>query len=227
MQWTSLINLPIRSEPSFKRYASLIQSAQSKPRKRGSVYLERHHCWPKSHGGTNDSWNLVYLTAREHFLAHWLLWKALRTRFMANAFNNMTFLTGDVGNVSRQFRITSRAFESARIAASVNSKELWKSQEMRDRQRAVALSMGLGQGPRTARQLAQAREQAKVLHSDPDIQAKKSESISKLVWINKGGSNKRVNKGSLSQFTSDGWVVGRHLSESSKAAMTRGLLQNV
>ena len=37
--------------------------------------LEKHHILPKSLGGTNDKNNLVYLTVREHFVAHLLLTK--------------------------------------------------------------------------------------------------------------------------------------------------------
>ena len=39
---------------------------------RGKVdgYKEVHHIKPKSMGGTDDYWNLVQLTAREHFIAH-------------------------------------------------------------------------------------------------------------------------------------------------------------
>lgn len=36
---------------------------------------ERHHIIPKSLGGANDELNIVCLTYREHFLAHWLLAK--------------------------------------------------------------------------------------------------------------------------------------------------------
>lgn len=36
-------------------------------------YKERHHIIPKCMGGDNSKENLVYLTAREHFLVHWLL----------------------------------------------------------------------------------------------------------------------------------------------------------
>lgn len=36
-------------------------------------YKERHHIIPKCMGGTNDKENLVLLTAREHFICHWLL----------------------------------------------------------------------------------------------------------------------------------------------------------
>jgi len=38
-------------------------------------YNERHHIIPKSLGGTDDKKNLVMLSAREHFLCHYLLTK--------------------------------------------------------------------------------------------------------------------------------------------------------
>jgi hypothetical protein len=38
-------------------------------------HSERHHVFPKSLGGSNGRDNLIKLTAREHFLVHWLLIK--------------------------------------------------------------------------------------------------------------------------------------------------------
>ena len=38
-------------------------------------YSELHHIIPQSMGGSNDKDNLVELTAREHFICHWLLVK--------------------------------------------------------------------------------------------------------------------------------------------------------
>lgn len=38
-------------------------------------YSERHHIVPKSLGGSDKKENLVPLTAREHFICHWLLTK--------------------------------------------------------------------------------------------------------------------------------------------------------
>lgn len=38
-------------------------------------YTETHHVIPQSLGGSNDKDNLVELTAREHFICHWLLIK--------------------------------------------------------------------------------------------------------------------------------------------------------
>lgn len=40
-----------------------------------ACYTERHHIVPKSLGGPDDLPNLVTLTYREHFIAHWLLTK--------------------------------------------------------------------------------------------------------------------------------------------------------
>jgi hypothetical protein len=40
---------------------------------RKETYFERHHIVPRCMNGTNDKSNLVNLTAREHFLCHWLL----------------------------------------------------------------------------------------------------------------------------------------------------------
>ena len=47
------------------------------------TYSESHHIIPKRLGGSNDSNNLVTLTAREHFICHWLLTKmtASKDRF--------------------------------------------------------------------------------------------------------------------------------------------------
>jgi hypothetical protein len=39
------------------------------------IYREVHHIVPKSLGGSNSKDNLVALTAREHFVCHWLLTK--------------------------------------------------------------------------------------------------------------------------------------------------------
>lgn len=57
-------------------YNSVIQNAKSQKRlKHSGVYFEKHHILPRSLGGDNSKDNTVLLTAREHFLAHWLLWK--------------------------------------------------------------------------------------------------------------------------------------------------------
>lgn len=49
-------------------------------------YTERHHIVPRCMDGTNDPSNIVTLTAREHFLCHWLLTKIYpKNRLLAHA----------------------------------------------------------------------------------------------------------------------------------------------
>ena len=50
-------------------------------------YTEKHHILPVCMGGSNAKGNLVRLTSREHFIAHWLLYKIHETPAMARAWN--------------------------------------------------------------------------------------------------------------------------------------------
>lgn len=58
-------------------YNAIIENAKEQDRKktRNGTYYERHHILPKSLGGDDSEENLVLLTAREHYLAHYLLTK--------------------------------------------------------------------------------------------------------------------------------------------------------
>jgi len=85
--------------------------------KKNGNYFEGHHIIPKSKGGSGNSNrpknnpNIVLLTAREHFLAHWLLWNIYRDRQTALAFHKM------ISTNNKQKRIiSSRAYEEARLA---------------------------------------------------------------------------------------------------------------
>lgn len=82
-----------------------------------SMYYEQHHIIPVSIGGTNEESNLIKLTAREHFLAHWLLWRIHRNRQMAYAFWRMC-----TGNKQYRYNnISSRMYHEARKSFSGNN----------------------------------------------------------------------------------------------------------
>jgi hypothetical protein len=53
-------------------YYSIIEKAKTRIL---TEYFEEHHIIPKSLGGNNSKENKVLLTAREHFICHWLLWR--------------------------------------------------------------------------------------------------------------------------------------------------------
>lgn len=55
-------------------YYNIINNAKSRTLS-CDVYTEKHHIIPNSLGGDNSKDNLIVLTAREHFICHWLLTK--------------------------------------------------------------------------------------------------------------------------------------------------------
>jgi len=58
-------------------YEELITKSKHRTISEG-VYTEDHHVIPKCTGGSDDECNLVTLTAREHFIAHMLLYKIFK-----------------------------------------------------------------------------------------------------------------------------------------------------
>lgn len=61
-------------------YYNIVNAAQNRSI---NGYVEKHHIIPKSLGGSNKKINIVSLTAREHFICHWLLTKMTHGIFSA------------------------------------------------------------------------------------------------------------------------------------------------
>ena len=100
-----------------KIYTSIISNAQSRDKLDG--YTERHHIIPKSLGGSDDNNNIIDLTAREHFLAHYCLWKFTTGEAqykMAHAFSFMR------AGMSKYRYINSRLYSSLRCNLKHTSK---------------------------------------------------------------------------------------------------------
>lgn len=75
-----------------RAYFGLMLKASARDTVEG--YTELHHWYPKSiyPEYAKDEWNLVRLTAREHFVAHWLLHKMLPNSYeMGFAFSKMRY----------------------------------------------------------------------------------------------------------------------------------------
>ena len=91
-------------------YDTIIQNAKS--RNKLNCYMEKHHIIPKSEGGINKIDNLVYLTPKEHFIVHKLLYK-----IQPENYNRMlSFLM-----MSNRFSIKwGNLYEEARINFSKN-----------------------------------------------------------------------------------------------------------
>lgn len=104
----------------LKAYIHLIKRAKQRLSNGQQVY-ENHHIFPKSIFGDNGM--TVYLSLREHYIAHKLLWKLFRKRYgaedertrkMAMAFHIMVYGKGDTNRPLKYDN--SYLYESARIA---------------------------------------------------------------------------------------------------------------
>jgi len=96
------------------RYDKFIEKIKSLGQRTFTGYTEVHHIQPKCLKGTDSKKNLIRLTLREHFLAHWLLWKSYPNYLpIASAFLQMNHKNSK-GNKGFQGRITSRTYETLR-----------------------------------------------------------------------------------------------------------------
>lgn len=96
-----------------------------------STYTEKHHIIPKSLGGSNDITNIVILTAKEHFIVHWLLTKMcindINARKMKYAMRSMSW------NKTGNRIISSWQFELSRKKVSEAAKNRIVSETTRER----------------------------------------------------------------------------------------------
>lgn len=96
-------------------YDKLCLSRKSLKRDRSQGYFEEHHIVPKWLGGSNKECNLVMLTAREHYLSHYLLFMHYRDRSSSAAFHIMN------NSCNMKYR-DSRKYEEVRTWQSENLK---------------------------------------------------------------------------------------------------------
>ena len=112
-----MIDWPVKITESkySKWYENLIAKAKNRSKPEG--YTERHHIIPRCLGGSNNTNNLVDFTAREHYIAHLLLWK---TEFSKIHHNKMTMalhiMVNGSGNAKqdRSYLVPARLYEAHR-----------------------------------------------------------------------------------------------------------------
>lgn len=99
-----------------KIYDQLINRAKTRVLPEGT-YSEKHHIKPRCLGGNNSNFNLVALTAREHYVAHKLLVEIYPdNRKLFHAYWAMaTFTKG-----GRTYKVSSREMERLKIEYSKN-----------------------------------------------------------------------------------------------------------
>lgn len=106
-----------------KWYFNIVASASNRQVK---GYTETHHIIPKCLGGSNDPENLVVLTAREHFICHWLLTKMVDSKKekyqLWNAFSCMLYRKTSSQD---RYKVNSKIFQNIKQAGSKIKSERW------------------------------------------------------------------------------------------------------
>jgi hypothetical protein len=91
-------------------YNQIVANAQTRDT---DGYTERHHIQPRSLGGADTPDNLVELTAREHFVCHWLLTKMTSGEDRHKMINALRMMRAEKHGQQRYATaITGRVYES-------------------------------------------------------------------------------------------------------------------
>lgn len=113
-------------------------------------YTERHHIKPRSLDGSDDSSNLVELTAREHFICHWLLTKMTTGEDRAKMIYALNGMKRSNQFAQRyETKITARVYENLKKkfaaihSANMKGREPWNrgvpiTDEQREKNRKAA-----------------------------------------------------------------------------------------
>jgi len=196
----------IENMQHFNRYVTFIMTRKMHDE---DVYTEKHHVFPRSLCNfvyVNDYSNLIRLTAREHFIAHMLLWKALGGG-MTNAFMRLAncgkYTDKGITLNAKQYAVLRENFatyssklnkgrkrpESAIIATALKNTGKHRTEELKQRMS----SINKGQK-----------------HSATQDQ-RQSEFIKGRIWVKKGTTSKQVTKEEVNVYLADGYKLGRYL----------------
>jgi len=114
------------------KYSKLYYKITSNAKQRITEgYTELHHIIPQSMGGSNDKENLVELTAREHFICHWLLVKMTEGDDRSKMLYALKGMKAENKHQHRyQTKITARVYETYRIEHSINHSKVMKAKNL-------------------------------------------------------------------------------------------------
>lgn len=198
-----------------KHYIALIESRKSRSI---TGYTEKHHIVPKSLGGTNDKDNLVRLTAREHYIAHLLLVKAVQDPKhkikMGLALHKL--IHGNNATYVKSARMYQLIKEIHSESASGRTKQIWDSipAEVRTTMRSGKNNPMYGK-PKSEYNLKRTSEANKgktprlgIKHTDDSIE-KMKKNRANLNLNYKWYHNIDTKQEKLLSQPTDGWIKGR------------------
>jgi len=136
-------------------------------------YTELHHIIPQSMGGSNDKDNLVELTAREHFICHWLLIKMTEGKDRSKMLYALNGMKAENRYQQRyNTKITARVYETYRIEHAENHSNTMKGRPAKNKGRSMSEEQ---------KQLL--REKAKANHASGKVYSEESQKkrLSKMI----------------------------------------------
>ena len=113
---------------SENKYTKLYYKITSNAKQRITEgYTEHHHIIPESMGGTTTAENMVHLTAREHFICHWLLVKMTEGKDRSDMLYALNGMRAENKHQKRyNTKITARVYEKYRIEFAENHSKRMK-----------------------------------------------------------------------------------------------------
>jgi hypothetical protein len=156
------------------KYSKLYYKITSNAKQRITEgYTELHHIIPQSMGGSNDKENLVELTAREHFICHWLLIKMTEGEARGKMLYALHGMRAENRYQQRySSSITARVYERYRIEHSENHSKKMKGRPAKNKGR-----------PMSDEQKQLLREKAKANHASGKVYSEESQKkrLSKMI----------------------------------------------
>lgn len=124
----------IKNHHYYKRYLKFIEAIKQNPQE---GVKECHHIIPKSLGGKNVKENLINLTPRQHYIAHWLLWKVYQNKEMTLAF----WIMSNMIEKGVWHKINSKTFQTLKEQhQKIQSEKMTKNNPMYDEKSRKKLS---------------------------------------------------------------------------------------
>jgi hypothetical protein len=106
-------------------YYDIVNRAKSRELM-ADVYVEQHHVIPRSLGGSNTKDNIVALTAREHFVAHWLLTKMVTGAAKYKMWNAFSCMLYRENPHQERYKVSSRVFANIKSSGAKIKSEKFK-----------------------------------------------------------------------------------------------------
>lgn len=199
-----------------KHYNLLIEKAKNRTLPK-ETYTEKHHIIPRSMGGNNKKENLVKLTAREHFICHWLLVKMTESESRKKMIYALMFFKGKTKQRQHYSTpITSRIYEHYRLEAAKNTSERMKGvasplrgvPRSEETKKKLSLAKKGIPGPRMSEETKLKISASTKGKSKGPLSEEHRAKLQGTVFINRDGVLTKIKVEELELYLSTGWVKG-------------------